>query len=293
VQLVDIDQGFVANGPRENLSLRIPQPEKNGLAKHAPAVLTESKFTEDPEPGRTMSLRDLFRTIRKWLWVVALVTAILVAAVVWFSRMQAPTYEASMVILIGQNNGVIQNPGDATGLKEVTRTMSEAATGRPIAEGVVQQLNLQMSPDDIIANLKAEQVGETQFVKVTYTDSSPQRAQEVVNGVGEAFSAQVADLQSETADNAALSAEAAQQAGALGVPASPVVTATVWEQAEMPTAPTSPNPSRDGLLALGIGLMLGLGIAFLLEHLSKADRWRAPDEVEQVSGVPTLGVIPK
>jgi hypothetical protein len=37
--------------------------------------------------------------------------------------------------------------------------------------------------------------------------------------------------------------------------------------------------------------MLGIGLAFLLEHMD--DRWRSPEEVEQVSGVPTFGIIPE
>jgi capsular polysaccharide biosynthesis protein len=48
---------------------------------------------------------------------------------------------------------------------------------------------------------------------------------------------------------------------------------------------------RDGFLALVLGGMLGAGLAFLLEYLD--DRWRSPEEAEQVSGVPTLGQIPR
>jgi capsular polysaccharide biosynthesis protein len=37
--------------------------------------------------------------------------------------------------------------------------------------------------------------------------------------------------------------------------------------------------------------LLGVGLAFLLEYLD--DRWNSPEETERVSGVPTLGAIPK
>ncbi len=53
----------------------------------------------------------------------------------------------------------------------------------------------------------------------------------------------------------------------------------------------SPNPLRDGLLALILGAMLGVGLAFLLEQLD--DRWRSPEEVERICGVPAFGVIPE
>jgi len=52
----------------------------------------------------------------------------------------------------------------------------------------------------------------------------------------------------------------------------------------------SPDPLLNGLVALALGLLLGLGLAFLLEYLD--DSWESPEEVERVSGVPTFGVIP-
>jgi capsular polysaccharide biosynthesis protein len=39
-----------------------------------------------------------------------------------------------------------------------------------------------------------------------------------------------------------------------------------------------------------MGVVLGIGLALLLEHLD--DSWRSPEEMEQISGVPTFGVIP-
>jgi capsular polysaccharide biosynthesis protein len=67
------------------------------------------------------------------------------------------------------------------------------------------------------------------------------------------------------------------------------ITVMVWEYAAVPRAQISPDPVRNGLLALGLGLMLGVGLAFVLEFLD--DHWRSPGEVEQVTGVPTLGII--
>ena len=37
--------------------------------------------------------------------------------------------------------------------------------------------------------------------------------------------------------------------------------------------------------------VFGMRLAFLLEYVD--DSWRSPEEAEQVSGVPTFGVIPE
>ena len=65
----------------------------------------------------------------------------------------------------------------------------------------------------------------------------------------------------------------------------------VSANAGVPTTPENPDPLRNGLGALVIGLMLGVGLAFLLEYLYLSGL-RSPEKVEQVSGMPTFGTIP-
>lgn len=58
-----------------------------------------------------------------------------------------------------------------------------------------------------------------------------------------------------------------------------------------PTTPIRPTPVRNAVVALAVGLMLGLGLAFLREHLD--DTIRTKDDVERVAaGLPVLSVIP-
>ena len=64
-----------------------------------------------------------------------------------------------------------------------------------------------------------------------------------------------------------------------------------WEPATLPETPLSPDPIRNGVIGLMLGSLLGLVLAFLLEHVS--DSWNSRDELEEDFGVPTLGVVPK
>jgi receptor protein-tyrosine kinase len=215
------------------------------------------------------SLKDLVRTLRKRIWIVLLAIVLIEGLAVTRSLMEEPTYEASIKILIGQRSDV--NPTMAPSvldLQQLTLTMAQAITTRPIAEAATKRLNISMSPETVLANLSAEALEETQFIEVTYTDSNPQSAQLVVNAVGEAFSEQVSRV--------SLSTNA--------------VAATVWERATVPVVPISPHPVRSAFWGLVIGAMLGVGLAFVLEILD--DSWRSPEEAEQISGVLTLGVIP-
>lgn len=59
----------------------------------------------------------------------------------------------------------------------------------------------------------------------------------------------------------------------------------------VPTRPVAPRPARNGLIALGIGLLLGLAVAFVRDYFD--DTLRTKDDLDLASGgIPVLGLIP-
>jgi succinoglycan biosynthesis transport protein ExoP len=63
------------------------------------------------------------------------------------------------------------------------------------------------------------------------------------------------------------------------------------QEASVPSSPSSPRTKRNTLLGAVLGLLLGLGIAVLLERLDR--RLREPSDLEAIYGVPMLGVVPR
>jgi capsular polysaccharide biosynthesis protein len=219
----------------------------------------------------TVSQVDPFRVIWRRLWIIVLAGLALTGVVTGFSFYQTPTYEASIKLLIGQkpdSDATDDLANEVQGLQGITSTMVEAVNTRPVAYGVIRRADLAMSAEAFQENLSVEQIADTQFIEVSYKDSDPERAQRVANAVGEVFSDRISEIS----------------------PSANAIAATVWEPAVVPDSPVSPNPIRNAILALVLGLMIGLGLAFLLDYLD--DDWKSPEEVEAVSGVPTFGVIP-
>jgi succinoglycan biosynthesis transport protein ExoP len=97
-----------------------------------------------------------------------------------------------------------------------------------------------MTPDELLENLTAEHVEATQFVRLSYRDTDPEMAQRVVSAVGAVASEQIPE-----------------EIGR--------VTVTVWNRASVPDAPVSPKILRNAALALVLGLMVGIGVALLME----------------------------
>ncbi len=183
----------------------------------------------------------LLRRIDKIILAIVVVTG----SALGFSLYQAPTYEASVKILVGQKSTQSANlNGDVSGLQDLTLTVANGADTYPVAQAVVEQLNLpELSAREVLGNMNAEPQPGTMFVDISYTSSDPREAQLTANAIGQATSEKVSEV----------------SLGANGI------TATVWAPATLPQDPVSPDPLRNTLVALVLGGLLGVVLAFLLD----------------------------
>jgi capsular polysaccharide biosynthesis protein len=224
---------------------------------------------EHVEQEHLLTLGEILSVLWRRLWVILIVVAIYVFGTVYLSLAQTPQYEATASLLIGQEQVDGVTGGSGQGLQELIPTVADLVSTRPIANTVIQELDLQMTAGEFLGNLTVQQVESTQSIEVSYRSSDSERARDIANAVADTVSNRISEVN--------LGAEA--------------ITVTVWERAVAPAAPVSSDLVRNGLLALAIGLLLGLGVAFVLEYLD--DNLRSPEEVEQVSGLLNFGIIRK
>ncbi len=64
----------------------------------------------------------------------------------------------------------------------------------------------------------------------------------------------------------------------------------IIDAARVPTSPSEPNIPRNLLFALVLGVISGVGLAFLLENMDNTVR--TPEQATALSGLPALGMIP-
>jgi capsular polysaccharide biosynthesis protein len=203
-----------------------------------------------------------------WATAITLIAALLVMA---YGFSQTPKYAATVRVLVGvdyrvsptapatraieaslkkQSGGKIHLIPNATpeSFQEISDKVATALNSRAVAEETIRRLNLKMSPSKLLKNLTAETEPGAMFILVTYTDTDPKRAQQVANTVG-----QIAHERARSLDLNAMDGG--------------IITATLWQPANLPATPVIPNPLRNGLITLAIGLELSLVVIVLREYL--------------------------
>ncbi|HKH38558.1 MAG TPA: Wzz/FepE/Etk N-terminal domain-containing protein [Rubrobacter sp.] len=229
------------------------------------------EYTPPDEDGAFVSIADTARSARRRMWIVILVPLLTVSIAVGVSLLQQPVYDATAKVVVSPRGQQANFSNTISGLQALAIEMEAAGLNRSMVEEIVdaQGEPSAVSAADINNNLSIAQLEDTRFLTLTYSDTDKRRAQEVVNNAVKIFAKEAPE--------------------ASGVAPDAVVKVSAY--AGVPTAPEDPDPLRNGLGALVIGLIFGVGLAFLLEYIYLSGL-HSPEKLEQVSGVPTFGTIP-
>ena len=192
-------------------------------------------------------MERVLRILLRHVGLIISVTIVTTGSALGFSIAQTPIYQASVKILVSQQETTDRSfAGDVSGLQDLTLTVAKGAATMPIAQAVVERLNLpEQSAGEVLGNMSAEADPGTMYVNISYKSSDPKEAQLTANAIGQALSEKVSE-------------------GSLGANG---ITTAVWAPATLPQNPVSPDLVRNIAIAFVLGSVLGVALTFLLEHM--------------------------
>lgn len=213
-----------------------------------------------------MSIATYLAIVRRRLPTVLVTTLAAAATGLGVSMMLQPTYEASATLRLPTPGG--DRPDLRTALDYGDRLMNSFVELVPsgwVASEVAARVETDSLPE-----LEAEVIANTELIRVTARHGDPEMAAASAN----ALAALLTEMSSEWAATAAQIGEAARaEAAAQGAapPADPPIAAditlTTVRAARPPEAAGGLSPYLATFLAGAVGLMGGLGLAFLRENL--------------------------
>lgn len=220
----------------------------------------------------TISLKEIYDVIKKrFLLIVAMtIGAALIAAIVSFFIL-TPIYQSSTQFIVNQAN---QDQGSQTAHidtntirtnVELINTYNVIITSSAILDVVIEELNLPYTASTLKGNINVSSEQNSQVVTVTVKDPDPELATDIANTTVHVFQDLIPDIMN--VDNVNILTEAVT--------------------AENPS-PVEPKPTLNIAIAIVLGLMVGVGLAFLLEYLDTTVRTEA--DVEKL-GFTLIGVI--
>ncbi|WHY77388.1 Wzz/FepE/Etk N-terminal domain-containing protein [Neobacillus sp. WH10] len=217
----------------------------------------------------TISLKQLLQTLRKRLRLILTITfiAVLISGVVSYFFL-TPVYQASTQLLVNQS----KNEQSAYQYNEVQTNLQLINTynviikSPAILELVIKELKLDMSYSELNEKITVGNETNSQVVNLSVQDTNAKMAAKIANKTAEVFQKEIVNIMS--VDNVSILAKA---------------------EVTDNTSPIKPKPLLNVAIALVVGLMAGIGIAFLLEYFDNTIK--NEDDIEKLIGVPVLGTI--
>ncbi len=217
----------------------------------------------------TISLRDLFRVLRKRLWLIALITIIAatISAVISFFVL-TPVYQTNTQILVNQAKSEQQlyNAGAVQTNVQLISTYNDIIKSPAVLDKVIDQLNLDSSAEALSGKIQITSSENSQVAQITVQDTDAKRATEIANATASVFQKEVPKIMN--VDNVSILSKADLAAS---------------------KSPVKPQPILNIAIALVVGLMVGIGLSFLLEYLDNTIK--TEQDIEHVLELPVMGVI--
>jgi capsular exopolysaccharide synthesis family protein len=264
-----------------------------------------------------MTLRDYSNVVvrRRWIVIGSVVLCAVVATAL--TALQTPVYSASSEVLVqprGQD-GLFEDTVINVNERSI-QTEIQVIEGQAVRDRVQRDLGLNSRPPAVSASA----VGQTDVIALAVRDANAANAAIYANAYARAY----IDVRREQSVNELLAASAEVQESIDGLqaqldslgdddPRRPGLSsqlanfsttldqlrvdaalrtggAAVIKSAETPSSPVEPTPARTVTLAAVVGLLLGLGAAFLIDYLD--DKVRSEDDLEALTDRPVLSVVP-
>jgi capsular polysaccharide biosynthesis protein len=215
----------------------------------------------------TISLKELLVTLKKRILLILAITltAVVVSGIISFFFL-TPIYQSSTQILVNKSNTEqgSYNPAELQTSLQLINTYMVIIKSPAILDLVIKEMDLDMTSAQLSEKTTVSSENNSQVMNISVQDEDANRAAKLANTIANVFKE-----------------ENIMKVDNISILASAVVTDG--------QSPIKPKPLLNIAIAMVVGLMAGVGLAFLLEYFDNTVK--DEQDVERNLGLPILGVI--
>lgn len=218
--------------------------------------------------NENINLQEILTVLKKRMWLIMSTTiaAIAIVAVISYFFL-TPIYQASTQILVNQQNTESEfDSSDIQTTLQLINTYYVIIKTPIILSQVIENLDLDVTPAELNKQLTVSSEQNSQVVNLTVQDSQAHRAVDIANTTAEVFQKEIVDLM--RVDNVNILSPAILSENAV---------------------PIKPNKSLNIAIATLVGLVIGIGISFLLEYLDTTVK--TEQDIDELLELPILGIV--
>ena len=218
---------------------------------------------------QVISISEIFEALKKrWILIVSItLVATLISGVLSFFVIK-PTYETSTKVFIGkeESNQEGYNTNDIQMYQKLLQTYAETIKTNEVVQAAINSTNnTDLTVPAVKGALTVTPVSDTQILQIKYQNKNPEVAKEILESITNEF----VILSKELVPNG---------------------TVRVIEAVQLPEDPVAPNKKMNIAIAFLLGLMVSVGLVFLLEYIDNT--FKSKENLERELNIPVLGLIP-
>ena len=221
------------------------------------------------EGYETIDLLEVLNAVRQHLLAVILTTVILAGVGFGVSKfLITPQYEASALMIVNTRQDTTSNvtSDQINSATKLVSTYSIILKSDTVLNQVIQNLGLSLDYQHLAERVTVSAVDDTQVMKVTVTSDNPEWARQVCEQITQISPDVILE---------------AVEAGSV----------KVISNASISPEPVSPNVSRNTALGAVAGLVISVGIVFLMVLLD--NKINNEEDVSKYLDLTVVGVIPE
>lgn len=216
-----------------------------------------------------IKLNEIFYVMAKRKSIIIVITLVftIIAGVMSFFIMP-PVYESKVTVIVGKADSAIissEQYNDVMMYQNLTKTYSAIAVSSSITSKAAEKLGNGMTSVKLGKLIAVTPETGTQIIDITAQANNAQDALNEVTALSNSFVANAKDVYS---------------AGKI----------TFMDKGELPKSAIKPRKSINMAIAFVLGLMISIGVSFLLEYMDST--LKTPEDIKKYLDLPVLGTIP-